>query len=96
MMVVQIKKSTRADKKWMAIFEDGKVVHFGASGYEDYTTHHDVERKKRYENRHKAKEHWNDYKTPGFWAKNLLWNKPSIAASIKDIEKNFPLQIIKK
>ena len=46
--LIGIKKSTRKDKKFMAIFgPDGKKVHFGAKGYEDYTIHHDDIRRGR-------------------------------------------------
>ena len=34
-------------------------------------------------------------KTPGFWAKHILWNKPSLEASINDTEKKFGLKIRK-
>ena len=40
-----IKKSTKADKKYMLVTPTGKVVHFGASGYEDFLTHGDEERR---------------------------------------------------
>ena len=40
-MKVDIKKSNRSDKKYMAIFTDDdnkkKTIHFGASGMDDYT-----------------------------------------------------------
>ncbi len=43
-MFVNIAKSTRQGKKMMTVFYDEpkkkvKTTHFGASGYEDYTTH---------------------------------------------------------
>lgn len=37
------KKSTRKDKKLMVEI-DGKKIHFGQKGYEDFTTHKDKER----------------------------------------------------
>ena len=51
-MKVVIKKSTKAEKKYMAIFYDGKrrvkTTHFGAAGMSDYTKHKDKKRKQRY------------------------------------------------
>ena len=67
-----------------------KTVSFGQKGAADFTTHKDSERKQRYLARHRAREDWTDPRPAGFWAANLLWNKPSIAASAKDIERRFP------
>ena len=41
---VQIKKSTKKDKKLMAIFDDLKTVHFGAKGYTDFITNKDTKK----------------------------------------------------
>jgi hypothetical protein len=95
-----LKKSTNSKKKYMVILYDGdkkiKTIHFGATGYQDYTTHKDDERKKRYIKRHRARENHNNYKTAGFWALHILWNKKTIASSIKDIKKNYNINITKK
>lgn len=88
-----LKESTRDSKKWMVILDKGrKTVHFGQDGASDYTIHKDPERKKRYIDRHKARENWKDPETSGFWSRWLLWNKPSISASKKDISKRFDIQ----
>ena len=46
-------------------------------------------------NRHRAKETWTKkgINTPGFWSRWLLWNKPSLRASIKDMEARFGIKI---
>ena len=59
-----------------------KVVKFGAAGYEDFTTHHDVERKKRYLKRHKFNENWDDPISPGALSRFILWNKRTIRESV--------------
>jgi hypothetical protein len=89
-MEVQIKRSKRKDKKFDAIIDGKKTVSFGAAGMSDYTKHQDAERKERYINRHKKKEDWSNPKTAGFYAKNVLWNKTSLQASVADINKKFP------
>jgi hypothetical protein len=92
--LVKITKSPKKDKKLMAIFtKDGKEIvrHFGAKGYSDYTQHKDPERMKRYSNRHKSRENWKDPTTPGALSKYVLWNKPSLKASISDYKKKFNL-----
>jgi hypothetical protein len=52
-MNIIIKPSTKPDKKYMAIIDDKKTVHFGAAGMSDYTKHKDKERKERYLARHR-------------------------------------------
>jgi Family of unknown function (DUF5754) len=91
-----IKKSSRADKKLMAIFENTetgrtKTTHFGAAGMSDFTKHKDSERKKRYVARHKANENWKDYTSAGALSLYILWNKPTLSASIADYKRRFRL-----
>lgn len=85
MRLVKLEKSTRPEKKWMATFCDcnggtkcapseRRVVHFGASGYEDYTMHHDKERRRLYRIRH-AKEKNQALDTPGALSYHLLWGE---------------------
>lgn len=94
MLLVELSRSNRSDKKWMVYFPGTqKRIHFGASGYEDYTMHKDSERKKRYDLRHSKKEDWENVYTAGFWAKWLLWNKPTIKSSMDDISKRFNVKI---
>lgn len=88
-MEVVIVKSKKKDKKFDAVIDGKKTISFGAVGYSDYTKNHDDERKQRYLNRHKKNENSNNPKTASFYATNLLWNKPSLSASIKDINRRF-------
>ena len=70
---------------------NNKTIHFGATGYEDFTTSKDEKRKASYLARHKTSEDWvlSGIDSAGFWARWLLWNKPSITASIRDINQRF-------
>ena len=94
MLNIILKKSNKPDKKWMVTIE-GKTIHFGAKGMSDYTIHKDKERMLRYTGRHQKRENWtkSGIKTAGFWSKWLLWNKPSLLASKKDIERRFNVKI---
>lgn len=96
-MIVYMKKSTKPVKKYM-VEVDGKTIHFGANGMSDYTLHKDTERMHRYVNRHKSRENWgkSGIKTAGFWSKNILWNKPSLLASIRDTEAKYNIRIIRQ
>ena len=75
----------------MAALTDGPTVHFGATGYQDYTQNKDKKRRESYWARHEARETWTlqGVETAGFWARWLLWNKTSIAQSIADINRRF-------
>jgi hypothetical protein len=86
-----ISKSEKPDKKLKAVIDGTKTIHFGAAGMSDYTKHKDKERKARYESRHKKNENWtaSGFKTAGFYSKNILWNKPTIQGSIRDINDKF-------
>ena len=84
-MKVILTTSKRAGKKY-AVRVGNKAIHFGAKGYEDFTTHKDPKRKANYLARHQH-ENWNDPESAGFWARWVLWNKPTLAESIKDISK---------
>lgn len=97
MPYVTIKRSTNPKKKYMAIFYDHdrkkvKTTHFGSAGMSDFTKHGDEERKQRYLDRHRARENWNDKFSAGALAKFILWNKPTLSASISDYKKRFNLK----
>ena len=86
---VVIKKSNKAGKKYDAVIDGKKTVSFGATGYSDFTKNKDEVRKQNYIARHKPNQDWKDHTTAGFWAKNILWNKPTVEASVRDTNKKF-------
>ena len=90
-MEVVITKSKKPDKKYDARIDGSKTVSFGQKGASDFTKHKDKDRKERYIDRHKAREDWNasGVKIAGFYSKHVLWNKPTLKASIDDINKRF-------
>lgn len=53
----KLEVSTRKDKKFMITSPDGKKIHFGQKGYEDWHTHKD---EKRRENFRKRNAKWAD------------------------------------
>lgn len=90
-MEVIIRKSKKSDKKFDAVVDGKKTISFGQKGYSDFTLHKDPERKNRYINRHKDKENWglSGIETAGFYAKNVLWNKPTLKESVKDLNNKY-------
>jgi hypothetical protein len=87
-MNIIIKPSTKPDKKFVAVIDDKKHVHFGSAGMSDYTKHKNKERKHRYLARHKN-DSYNNPLYPSVFSNNLLWNKPTITESIRDTNKRF-------
>lgn len=94
MQTYKLRKSIKKDKKFDIITPSGKVISFGAIGYDDFTTHKDVRRKQRYLARHR-RENWNKsgINTAGFWSRYLLWYKPGLDESIAATEKRFGIKI---
>ena len=102
MVKVDFSESPNKDKKLMAVFtfDDGKTktTHFGAKPYMDYTLYNKRDgkimanaKKRAYLERHKVNEDWNDYTSAGSLSRWILWNKPTVRASISDFKKRFNL-----
>ena len=93
---VVLKPSKKRDKKWVAVMPQfGHEHNFGLKDSRTFVDHKNPQKKDNYIKRHRKREDWNDIHSAGFWSKNLLWNKPTISASIRDIEKRFNLKIKK-
>jgi predicted RNA-binding protein associated with RNAse of E/G family len=95
MLNFYLDKSTKPNKKYMVSFINPNTnrinnIHFGQKKYSDMTIHKDENRKKRYIARASVQQNTQNITKPAFWALNLLWNKPTIEESIKDIEKRYP------
>ena len=90
-MKVNIYDSDKPNKRYVAIFSDGKIVYFSSPNYSNYTIHHDNQRKERYLKRHQKLERWYDFQTPGALARWITWNKKTIEESIKDYKQRFNL-----
>ena len=90
-MNIEISKSNRDGKKLKAVIDGKKTIHFGANGYSDYTKHKDPERKERYIDRHKKREDWgkSGVDSAGWMSRFILWNKPTLQASVNDANKKY-------
>ena len=91
---VFIQKSERSDKKLKATFlrSNGskKTVHFGSAGMDDYTKTKDKAQRKRYLDRHRKNENWNNPESAGALSRWILWG-PSTSRrdNIKSFKKRF-------
>lgn len=99
---IYLYKSDKPAKKFYIQFINPKSgrekkVYFGQAGASDMTQHGDELRRQRYLARHSGMgENYRDIHTPGALSKFLLWNKPTLSASIRDTNKRFGVQIIQK
>jgi hypothetical protein len=88
-MLVKLLNANDQKHKYVAVFSNGRRVKFGGYGYSDYTIHKDPERKKRYQDRHRKDLDTKDPYAPGYLSWYVLWNKPTLSASIADYNKRF-------
>ena len=91
--LVSVKRSRNPQKKYDALFKypDGhtKTVSFGATGYEDYTMHHDKERRRRYIERHSRREPFTDPTKPGTLSRYILWETPTVRSGVSAYKRRF-------
>lgn len=90
--VKSFKKLKSGKKKYEITFEkNGKtyVRKFGAAGMSDFTIHKDRERRERYISRHKKDLRTGDPMKPGYLSMYILWNKPSLKASLADYKRRL-------
>ena len=86
-----IEKSNRRDKRYMATFANGRVVHFGMAGAENYTDHGDKEKRELYLKRHKAREDWQNPFSAGSLSRYLTWgDSTSLEKNHQAFMKRFP------
>ena len=91
-MNIIIKKSSAENKKYTAVIDNKKSIHFGDNRYQDFTIHKNTERKNAYLARHKHDKTSNPLYA-GFYASNLLWNKKTLAESIRDTNDKYNVNI---
>ncbi len=97
MVSVKISKSTKSGKKYMAVFtrDNGrtKTTHFGSAGMDDYTKTKDKAQRKRYLDRHRKNENWNNYESAGSLSRYILWgSSTSLRENIRTYKSRFNLK----
>ena len=69
MRLLRVAKSDKPNKTYVAVFDvEGKIrnTYFGAPGYQDFTTHHDPQRREQYRKRHEKDLETHDPTRAGF------------------------------
>lgn len=94
---MQLLRSTRRDKKYMAIFEDGTVTHFGGKGCGDFIQYSRRSpalanaKRAAYIARHGATESWRDPTAAATLSRYLLWEKPTLREALAAYKRRFRL-----
>ena len=67
-----------------------KTIHFGSKNMDDYTLTKDKAQRKRYLDRHRKRENWNNPESAGALSRWILWgNSTSRRDNIKAFKKRF-------
>ena len=95
-MKVNIKRSNKSGKKYMATFtrENGRTrtTHFGQASAPDYTLTGDKKRRKAYRDRHRKDLNTGDYMRAGYLSWYILWGESkSLRENIKSYKRRFNL-----
>lgn len=89
---MQIKPSTRKDKRFMAIFKNGTVTHFGAKNGTTYIDEGNKIKRSAYIARHKVNENWKDPYSAGALSRFILWGDyTSIDGNIASYKRMFDI-----
>ena len=68
-----IKPSTRKDKRYEAIFNNGKIIHFGLRGGNTYIDHGDKIKRENYIKRHAVNENFSNPYSASALSRYLTW-----------------------
>ena len=89
---MKVESSNRKGKRYVAIFNDGKRIHFGQMLGQTYIDHGDKEKRAAYIARHGAsgRENWEDPYSAGALSRWLLWgDSTSLEENIRAFRKRF-------
>ena len=89
-MLINVIPSNRIDKKYKAIFSNGKTTHFGSKFGSTYLDHKNIYKRFNYLKRHEVNEDWeNPYKASTLSAYISWGNNASLSKNIYDFNKVF-------
>ena len=89
-MDVVISKSDNKNKKYKAVIDGKKTVHFGHSQYEDFTTHNDSKRRDNYIARTSKQDHSKqNIASPAWMSRFISWEKPTLKGAVASANKKY-------
>ena len=95
MKLVRVVPSKNRLKKYDAVFDNGKVVSFGARRedgvpYDDYLNSGNRMKRESYIARHRVNEDWSDPMSAGALSRYLLWGESrSLSKNLESFRKRF-------
>ena len=92
--LISIKRSTISGKKLTATFNingRNKVIHFGNASAQQFIIHKNIIRRNRFIFRHYKDLKTNNPIRAGYLSMFILWNKPSLQASITDYRRRLSI-----
>jgi hypothetical protein len=101
---ISLDKSQDGKTKYMISFfneETSRIntIKFGSAVNKDYTIYYKEDGKEKAEQmkaayiaRHKVRENFEDYTSRGSLSRYILWNLPTVEASLKDYLKRFKIK----
>lgn len=97
MPIYRLEKATAKGKRYKITSPEGKIIQFGSATGSTFVDGKDEKTKKAWIARHSKgnPDAWNDKNSPLFYARHLLWNKPTLTESIKDVKERFGIHIKK-
>lgn len=91
---MEIYESNRKGKRFVAVFRDDTIIHFGLDAGTTYIDIGDKQMRKNYIARHRGsgKEDWTDPKTAASLSRWILWgDSTSLEKNIEEYIKRFNL-----
>ena len=98
MYSIRITASRNKNKRFDAVFtnkSDASVhrVSFGQFGGSTFIDHRDKTKQSAYLKRHTINEDWRDPFSAGALSRWILWNKPTLEASLRDYSRRFGIKV---
>lgn len=91
---MEIYDSPRKMKRFMAVFADGDIIHFGSKNSKTYIDHGDDVKRANYIARHRVNEDWENPKTAGSLSRFITWgDSDDIHKNIRDFKKRFKIKL---
>jgi len=92
--IISIEPSPRQNKRFRAVFEDGKKINFGLKDGQTYIDHKDAAKRNAYWRRHigNIKEReliQNMIPSPSVLSAFILWNKENMDDSVRDLNRHW-------
>ena len=88
---MRLETTKQKNKRYVAIFNNGKRVNFGQKGAFTYLDGANDATRLAYIARHKVRENWRDPYSPGCLSRYILWEYRDINTAIRMYNEKFAI-----